>query len=193
MTTMMAATTMLITTSNSLLKDIAEVPSNGTISNYSIKCSKISDGENNSDITVSSSCVDNTAAAAAHSYYDNGNDNDNDNETVNDNDNDEQEKEAEDETTADGSITDDSILMLTSKAKSTNYGNIVLGDGVKKGSYRSLFPWLLLKSRRKAPLSPLSSKKGKGRNDEYWRRSIQGPMREGSVMEMVFYNVQNAP
>ena len=189
MTTMMAATTIHITTSNSL-KDVAEVPSNGTISNYSIKCSKISDGENNSDITVSSSCVDN-AAAAAHSYYDSGNDNDN--ETVNDNDNDEQEKEAEDETTADGSITDDSILMLMSKAKSTNYGNIVLGDGVKKGSYRSLFPWLLLKSRRKAPLSPLSSKKGKGRNDEYWRRSIQGPMREGSVMEMVFYNVQNAP
>ncbi|OEU09226.1 hypothetical protein FRACYDRAFT_271426 [Fragilariopsis cylindrus CCMP1102] len=191
MTTMMAATTMLITTSNSLLKDIAEVPSNGTISNYSIKCSKISDGENNSDITVSSTCVDNAAAAAAHSYYDSGNDNDS--ETVNDNDYDEQEKEAEDETTADGSITDNSILMLMSKAKGTNYGNIVLCDGVKKGSYRSLFPWLLLKSRRQAPLSPLSSKKGKGRNDEYWRRSIQGPMREGSVMEMVFYNVQNAP
>ena len=184
---------MLITTSNSL-KDVAEVPSNGTISNYSIKCSKISDGENNSDITVSSTCVDNAAAAAAaaHSYYDSGNDNDN--ETVNDNDNDEQEKEAEDETTADGSITDDSVLVLVSKAKCTIYGNVVLGDGIKQGSYRSLFPWLLLKSRRKAPLSPLlSSKKGKGRNDEYWRRSIQGPMREGSVMEMVFYNVQNAP
>ena len=184
---------MLITTSNSLLKDIAEVPSNGTISNYSIKCSKISDGENNSDITVSSSCVDNTAAAA-HSSYDSSNGNDN--ETVNDNDNDEQEKEkeAEDETTADGSITDDSILMLMSRAKSTNYGNIVQGDGIKQGSYRRLFPWLLLKSRKKAPLSPLlSSKKGKGKNDEYWRRSIQGPMRKGSVMEMVFYNVQNAP
>lgn len=183
---------MLITTSNSL-KDVAEVPSNGTISNYSIKCSKISDGENNSDITVSSTCVDN-AAAAAHSYYDSGNGNDNDNETVNDNDNDEQEEEAEDETTANGSITDDSVLVLVSKAKCTNYGNVVLGDGIKQGSYRSLFPWLLLKSRRKAPLSPLlSSKKGKGKNDEYWRRSIQGPMREGSVMEMVFYNVQNAP
>lgn len=183
---MAAATTMLITTSNSL-KDVAEVPSNGTISNYSIKCSRISDGENNSDITVSSTCVDNAAAAAAHSYYDSGNDNDN--ETVNDNDNDEQEKEAEDETTADGSITDNSVLVLISRAKSTNYGNMVLGDGVKKESYRSLFPWLLLKSRRKAPLSPLSSRKGKGRNDEYWRRSNQGPIREGSVMEMVFYNV----
>jgi hypothetical protein len=197
-------TTMIVTTSNSL-KDVAEVPSNGTINNSSIKCSKISDDEDKSDVIVSSPCEDDDTAA--HSYHDNcngndnDNDNDNDNEIVNDNDNDEHaddsgggedEEEKEKEATADGNITDDSILMLMSKAKSNNNENI-MRDGIKKGSYRRLIiPWLLLKSRRKSPSSTLSSKKRrKGKNDECWRRSIQGPTREGSVMEMVFYNVQH--
>jgi len=53
----------------------------------------------------------------------------------------------------------------------------------EKLSYCRLFPWLLFKS--KSPLSNNNKKK------QHWLRSIQGPIRESSVMEMVFFKIDS--